>query len=59
MPCLGQVHFQGVKRILRYLKATLRFGLRFKPKDEADISIQGFADADWAGDVTTRKSTSG
>ena len=59
MSCPGQVHFQGVKRILRYLKGTLHYGLKFEAKDEADISIQGFADADWAGDVSTRKSTSG
>ena len=59
MSCPGQVHFQGVKRILRYLKGSLHYGLKFEAKDKTDISIQGFEDADWAGDVTTRKSTSG
>ena len=57
--CPGQAHFQGVKRILRYLKGTLHYGLKFEAKDKADISIKGYVDADWAGDVTTRKSTSG
>ena len=52
-------HFQGVKRILRYLKGTLDYGLKFEAQDQAGITIQGFADADWAGDITTRKSTSG
>ena len=55
----GLEHFQGVKRILRYLKGTLDYGRKFKAQEKADITIQGFADADWAGDVTTRKSTSG
>ena len=55
----GLEHFQGVKRILRYLKGTLDYGLKFEAQEKADITIQGFADADWAEDVTTRKSTSG
>ena len=55
----GLEHFQGMKRILRYLKGTLDYGLKFEAQEKADIIIQGFADADWAGYVTTRKSTSG
>ena len=44
---------------MRHLKGTLDYGLKFEAKDQADISIQGLADADWAGDVATCKSTSG
>ncbi|KAK9073343.1 hypothetical protein SSX86_007667 [Deinandra increscens subsp. villosa] len=50
-------HFQCVKRILRYVKGTLSFGLHFtKPKD---INILGYSDADWARCIETRRSTYG
>ena len=50
-------HWVGIKRILRYLKGTCDYGLIFNGGDE-DV-LHGFTDSDWAGDVQTRKSTSG
>ena len=50
-------HWNGVKRIFRYLKGTLNFGLSFKHSE--NFELVGFSDADWAGDETTRKSMSG
>lgn len=50
-------HWSAVKRILRYLKGTSRFGLAYKG-DTAN-AVTGYSDADWAGDVGDRKSTSG
>ena len=50
-------HWSGVKRVLRYIRGSIDFGLRFTYSDEFVLS--GFADADWAGCVDTRKSTSG
>ncbi|XP_065064749.1 uncharacterized protein LOC135690977 [Rhopilema esculentum] len=55
----GQKNFQGVKRIMRYLKGTLDYGLKFEAQDKGNIELHVYADADWAGDVDTRKSTSG
>ena len=49
-------HWTAVKRILRYLKGTLNYGLRFS--DSEDNRVVGFADADLAGDVDSRCSTS-
>jgi hypothetical protein len=49
-------HWSGVKRILRYIKGTLNFGLKFSASGGA---LTGFSDADWAGDPDTRRSTSG
>lgn len=46
----------ALKRVLRYTKHTLNYKLVFKCKD---INLQGYCDADWAGDVLDRKSTSG
>ncbi|XP_065356134.1 uncharacterized protein LOC135950525 [Calliphora vicina] len=53
----GKAHWQAVKRIMRYLKGTMKYKLQFS-KDENEF-IEGFSDADWAGDVDERKSTSG
>ena len=54
----GKEHWQGVKRILRYVQGTLNYGLVYQAKDKACI-LTGYSDADWAGDVDTRRSTSG
>ena len=55
----GPEHWSGVKRVLRYIKGTLDQGLKFESSSDCDINLHGYADADWAGDATTRKSTSG
>ena len=55
----GEEHFIGIKRVLRYLRGTTDFGLEFKAQDNMKINLHGYADADWAGDVSTRKSTTG
>ena len=55
----GLQHVKGVKRVLRYIKGTLNCGIRFDKSSNADFKLYGFSDADWAGDVNTRKSTSG
>ncbi|KAG6590623.1 Integrase catalytic core protein [Phytophthora cinnamomi] len=50
-------HWIAVKRIFRYLQGTKSHGLRFS--SGKDIDFQGYSDADWAGDLSDRKSTSG
>uniref|UniRef100_A0A2N9HZY2 Reverse transcriptase Ty1/copia-type domain-containing protein n=1 Tax=Fagus sylvatica TaxID=28930 RepID=A0A2N9HZY2_FAGSY len=40
------LHWQSVKRLLRYLKQTIHFGLRIQPS--STTVLQGFTDADWA-----------
>lgn len=54
-PCEG--HFIAAKRILRYVKGTLSFGLMYK--QQVPFVLSGFVDADWVGDVNDRRSTSG
>uniref|UniRef100_A0A2N9F269 Reverse transcriptase Ty1/copia-type domain-containing protein n=1 Tax=Fagus sylvatica TaxID=28930 RepID=A0A2N9F269_FAGSY len=53
----GASHFQAVKRILRYLQGTLDYGLRLL--SQSSLSLYGFSDADWAGCLDTRRSTTG
>lgn len=53
----GVVHWIAIKRILRYLKGTCNYGLLFVGGD-GDV-LTGYSDADWGGDLVTRRSTSG
>ena len=55
----GKEHWSGVKRVLRYIKGTVNFGLRFEASAPEDFRLNGYSDADWAGCSETRKSTSG
>ena len=50
-------HWSGVKRILRYIQGTINYGLCFLCENKNELI--GFSDADWAGDLDTRRSTSG
>jgi hypothetical protein len=50
-------HVLAVKRIFRYLKGTEEFGLWY-PKGK-DLSLMAYTDADWAGSIDDRRSTSG
>nr|ABH08430.1 putative integrase [Beta vulgaris] len=50
-------HLTAVKRILRYLKGTDDLGLYYPRSDT--FELKGYADADYAGDLVNRKSTSG
>ena len=48
-------HWQAVKRLLRYLKHTIQFGLQIYRS--SCHTLQAFSDADWAGDKDDRRST--
>ena len=51
---------RNYKLVFRHIKDTLDFGLKFVVSDKGkNLSLQGSADANWAADVSTRKSTSG
>ena len=50
-------HFKSAKRILRYLKGTINFGLFYSIS--ADYKLVGYSDSDWAGNIDDRKSTTG
>ena len=54
-PCL--THWKALKRVLRCLQATPTLGNRFI--GAGDGKLIGYSDADWAGDIETRRSTSG
>jgi hypothetical protein len=51
-----EIHLRAVKRIMRYLVYTTKFGLWYPKGSTFDI---GYSDADYAGCKIDRKSTSG
>jgi histone deacetylase 1/2 len=50
-------HWSAVKRILRYIRGTLKVGLTFRRS--SSLLLSAFSDADWAGCPDYRKSTGG
>ena len=52
----SETHLTAAKRILRYLKETKLFGLRYLP---SSVELHGYSDADYGGDLSDRHSTSG
>jgi len=49
-------HLAALKRILRNIRGTLHLGLLLRPSSSTDLVV--YTNADWAGCLDTRKSTS-
>ena len=52
-----QTHVIAVKRILRYLKGTMDYGLWYPKRN--NFTLKEFTDVDWEGSVDDYKSTNG
>lgn len=48
-------HWVQVKRILRYIKQTQRYRIRYN-RGKGDLELIGFSDNDWGADLVSRKS---
>ncbi|XP_040936222.1 secreted RxLR effector protein 161-like [Gossypium hirsutum] len=57
MHCCDVVHFKAAKRVLRYVKGTLNFGVKFEKGKK--LKLTGYSDSDWVGSINDMKSTSG
>jgi hypothetical protein len=65
----GPAHWIAAKHILRYIKGTTAFGIRYRRGNSSPQAWvahfrghsppEGWADADWAGDPDSRRSTLG
>lgn len=49
-------HWKIVKRILRYIRGTIDFGLQF---EKTNMALYGVVDADWGSNISDRRSYSG
>ncbi|KAG8488558.1 hypothetical protein CXB51_016286 [Gossypium anomalum] len=56
MHCCDVVHFKAAKRILRYVKGILNYGVNFEKVKE--LKLIRYSDSDWAGSIDDMKSTS-
>ena len=57
MHCASELLFKAAKRVLRYVKGTCDFGIKFQRSKE--LILIGFSDSDWGGSIDDFKSTSG
>ena len=57
MHCPSELHMRAAKRILRYIKGTCSFGVKFMQCKT--LKLHGFSDSDWGGFIDDMKSTSG
>jgi len=51
-----RVHWATARHVLRYIRSTIKYGLKYTQED--DIRLCGYTDVDWAGNSVDRKSTS-
>jgi hypothetical protein len=53
-------HWTAALRVLKYLRGTVDLVLCFQREEENHLfTLIGYSDADWAGDVASRRSTTG
>nr|CAN63433.1 hypothetical protein VITISV_033829 [Vitis vinifera] len=57
MHCASEIHFQATKRVIRYVKGTMDYGIKFSQVQS--FNFHGFSNSDWAGCVDDMRSTSG
>jgi len=50
------MHLKATKRVLRYIKGTIDYGVKFQKCE--NFRLYRFSDSDWAGSVDDMKSTS-
>lgn len=54
--CPKETHWKMAKRVLRYLKGTIDYSIKYEDKNSP---LLAYVDSDWAGDANDRKSCSG
>lgn len=54
----AMTHWQAMRRLFRYIKATEDWGLLYEGGSSEALTLMAFSDADWAGDPDSRRSIS-
>lgn len=52
----GEEHWQMAKRVIRYLKGTKSYGIKYVKNGQR---MEAYTDSDWGGDIEDRRSQSG
>ncbi|XP_028806362.1 uncharacterized protein LOC114761201 [Neltuma alba] len=55
--CATLNHYKAVKRVIRYIKGTLDYGIRYKRNQV--FKLEGCSDLEWGGSLDDMKSTFG
>lgn len=58
LTCHTEVHWRAVKHVFRYLAGTADLGICYR-KTDVNPDLLAYSDADYAGDLVTRRSTTG
>ena len=51
------IHWVAAKHVLRYVRGTITYGLRYT--SSSGVLLSGYANSDWDGSAVGQKSTSG
>jgi len=51
MHCVSEIHFKAAKRIVRYIKGTINYGLKFC--QVKNFILHGYSDSDWPAVLMT------
>ena len=51
--CASEEHLGAAKRVLRYVRGTVSYGVMFQKNQ--DFKFHGYSDSDWAGSVDDMK----
>ena len=57
MHCPSELHLKAAKRVVRYIKGTINYGVKFQKSQ--NMKLFGYSDSDWGGSLDDMKSTSG
>ena len=52
----SQIHLGATKRVLRYVKGTTNYGIKFERSYE--LKLFSYSGSDWAGSINDMKNTS-
>jgi len=55
----SSLHLKAAKRVLRYIRGTILLGITYRGDAPGVLNIVGYSDSDYAGDLETRRSTTG
>ncbi|KAL8096063.1 hypothetical protein AgCh_037136 [Apium graveolens] len=57
MHCASELHLKAAKRVIRYIKGTSHYGIKFQRSK--NFKLVGYSDSDWGGCTDDMRSTSG
>jgi len=57
--CYDKSHWNTLKNVVRYVKSTIDFHLKFVKHSSKELNVVAYADSDFGSDIVDRKSVTG